>query len=145
MKSGDVVRAAGILLVTLLSLAASWSIAACHKASPPAETATPSVEQKRAVRAAQVPAAIQRHWTYLNRVRQTDEFSSKIARTLLNERNQLGIVFSSDITDDQIPDLTRKVMEGMAKEFPKEDVSVVAYGASSPPHPVGAGHVASAT
>ncbi len=134
-----------ILGLTIICVAASCSLGACRKKAAPEQVAGPSIQQQRETRAAQAPTGVRKHWTYLNRLRQTDDFSRIISRTLLNDRQQLGIVFSSSVTDDQIPGLTRKVLEGLAKEFPKEDATLAAYGASSPPHLVGTARIGGAT
>lgn len=146
MRWDNVRPRAGIFSLTIICLALPLSLNACRKKKPaPAPPAGPSIQQQRDARAAQAPTGVRKHWTYLNRLRQTDEFSSIISRTLLNDRQQLGIVFYSSVTNDKIPDLTRQVMEGLAKEFPKEDATLVAYGASNPPHQVGSARIDGAT
>ena len=80
--------------------------------------------------------SIQEHWTYLNRLRQTDEFSTVVARTLLNTENQLGVVFYASVSDDKIPEQIDQIMTKMAKHFPKDSVTVVAYGRRNDLHPV---------
>ncbi|MEO5754698.1 MAG: hypothetical protein ABIR38_08325 [Chthoniobacterales bacterium] len=133
--------------IRLLALAALLPLllTACSRQATETPAPTPSAQQKSAQRAAVVAPSIQKHWTYLNRIRQTDELSPVIARTLLNERDQLGVVFYSRISDDKIPDQIRQIMTEMAKKFPKEAITVVAYGASTPPHPIGIAQIDGAT
>ena len=112
-----------------------FSMAACHGPKPATETATPSEQQIRAERAAKAPDSIQEKWTILNRIRQDD--SLFIGRTLLNDQNQLGLVLDSTVAPDKVEGLMRKVMTQMAREFPKEDITVSVYGSSNPPRKLG--------
>ena len=121
--------------------AALWSLVACHKPKPAAESTAPTEQQKRAERAAEAPESTQRHWTHLNRMRQTDAFNTVISRTLLEEQGQLGVVLYSSVLPDKVPMLMRQLMSEMAKEFPTEDLTLGVYGASSPPHKIGTAHV----
>ena len=52
-------------------------------------------------RAAELPESMQRHWTFLNRIRQDDAFSGFIHRTMLNEENQLGVVLFSSVKPER--------------------------------------------
>ena len=144
MRQGRTRRAPGlsatIRSVSLL-FAASLSLLGCHEPKPAAETPTPSEQQNRSARAAEVPESTQRHWTYLNRIRQADSLNTSIDRTLLNDQNELGIVLYSNVTPDKVPALVRTVMTEMAQEFPREDLSLTVYGASSPPHKIGTAHL----
>ena len=110
---------------------------ACQKstteiASPGASETPPPSEA-----AAPVPESLQQQWTYLNRIRQSDDLDSSIDRTLLTEKNELGVVLYSRVTAEQVPAVMRKVMTAMVQEFPSQDVTIVVYGASAPPHRVG--------
>ncbi len=124
-----------LLLVALLFLPA------CHRSKEAAEPATPSVQQQRAERAAEVPESMQRHWTFLNRIRQDDAYNSAIHRTMLNDQNQLSVVLYSRVALDTVPDLMRKVMTEMGQEFPQEDVDLVVYKVAVPPQKIGTAHV----
>lgn len=127
-----------ILLLPILGIAL-FATVACHKQKPASETATPSEQQVRAARAAEVPESIQEKWTHLNRIRQNESLS--IERTLVNEQNQLGIVFDATVAPDKVEGLMQKVMTEMAHEFPQEDIDVTAYHSSNPPRPLGIAHV----
>ncbi|HXA08442.1 MAG TPA: hypothetical protein VNW28_00580 [Chthoniobacterales bacterium] len=116
------------------------SMAACHKLKPAAENATPSEEQVRATRAAEVPKSIQQQWTCLNRIRQRDGLNSTIDRTLLDEQNQLGVVLFSTVTPDKVPALMRTVMTEMAQEFPNDNVTLTVYASANPPRKMGTAH-----
>jgi hypothetical protein len=129
-----------IHLLPILGAAALFLVA-CHKTKPAAANTGPTEQQKRAERAAEVPESTQRHWTHLNRMRQTDAFSAVISRTLLEEQGQLGVVLYSSVPPDKVSALMRQLMSEMAKEFPKEDLTLSVYAASSPPHKIGTAHV----
>ena len=124
-----------------LLLVAFFFVAACQKPEPAAEAPTPSVQQQRAKRAAEVPASTQRHWTFLNRIRQEDAYSGALHRTMLNEQNQLGLVLYSTVALETVPDLMRQVMTEMAKEFPNEEVTVAVYQVAVPPKRIGTAHL----
>ncbi|HEY1582798.1 MAG TPA: hypothetical protein VGF73_06850 [Chthoniobacterales bacterium] len=128
-------------ILRFLFLASLAFFAACHKSEPVAAAATPSIQQQRMEQAAEVPPATQKVWTYLNRLRQEDAFSPAIARTLVNDQNQLGLVLYSKVTPAQIPELIHKLMTEMAQEFPHRDLTLVIYGESSPLHQVGTAHL----
>lgn len=122
-------------------LAAGLFSFGCHEPKPAVETPTPSEEQNRPERATQVSESTQRQWTYLNRIRQGDAFYTSIDRTLRNDQNEIGVVLTSRVPADQVPDLMRKVMTEMAQEFPKEDVTLAVYAASAPPNKIGTAHL----
>ena len=100
----------------MLLVAAILSLAACHRSTPTAESPTPSTQEQRAERAADLSESTQRHWTFLNRIRQDD--------ALLNEENQLGVVLFSSVKPEQVSAVMDKVMSEMAREFPHEDVTL---------------------
>jgi hypothetical protein len=104
---------------------------ACHKTAPLPPPTTPSEQQKRAEQAAELPASLQKHWTFLNRLRQSDRYSG-IDRTLVNDQRELGVVLSSNIHAGRIEPLLQEVMKKMAKEFPSEDIVLNAYESTQP-------------
>jgi hypothetical protein len=108
---------------------------ACHKPNP-APPPTPSEQQKRAELAAEMPASLQKQWTFLNRLRQSDRYSD-IDRTLVNHQGELGVVLSSNIHSGEIESLLQEVMKKMAKEFPGEDIVLNAYESTQPLHKLG--------
>ncbi|MBA3650826.1 MAG: hypothetical protein H0W66_04915 [Chthoniobacterales bacterium] len=124
----------------LLVLACLFVIA-CHKPEPSAPPPTPSAQERRAERAAAVPEAIQRHWTFLNQIRQDDAVSGSISRTLVNDQNQLGVVLYSSVTPDKVPDLMREVLRQMGAKFPGEDTTLGVYMTASPPRKIGVAHL----
>jgi hypothetical protein len=121
--------------------AALLSMAACHKTKPASETATPSERQAGAAQAAEAPESIQQQWTYLNRIRQSDALNSAIDRTMLDEQKHLGVVLSSSVTPDKVPALMRTMMTEMAKEFPRENVTLNVYVSANPLRKMGTAHL----
>ena len=92
-----------------------------------------------------VPTEIQKRWTYLNRLRQGDAFSGSIARTMLNDRNQLGVVLYTRVTPAQIPPLLQEILTEMGKEFPQQSMTLVAYKEGKPPAEMGSAQLDGAT
>ncbi len=124
-----------------LLLVACFFVIGCHKPEPAEPPPTPSVQQKRAERAVAVPESTQRHWTFLNQIRQEDAFSGSISRTLLDEQNQLGVVLYSSVKPEAVPDLMRAVLRGLAQKFPGEDATVIVYMTATPPRKIGSAHL----
>jgi hypothetical protein len=124
-----------------LLVVALFSLAACNPSKPAVESPTPSVQQQRAETAAEVPESTQRHWTFLNRLRQEDAFSNAIHRTQLIERNQLGVVLYSSVALGTVPDLMHKVMTEFAQEFPHEELTLTVYQVATPLRKIGVAHV----
>jgi hypothetical protein len=131
-------RAVFYLLALFLLGSLGWS--GCSRTEDATEPATPTEQPKQADGAAAVPDTIQRHWTFLNRLRQNDPFDV-IDRTMVDDQNQLGVELDSSVTADKVPDLMKKVMARMAEEFPREDVTLSAYGPGHPLHKFGTVHL----
>lgn len=74
---------------------------------------------------------------FLNRIRQADPDKVTIDRALLNEHDELGLVLDRSVETDKIPDLMRSILTEMAREFPGEDLTVIAYAPSAPPRKIG--------
>lgn len=124
-----------------LLVVACFFVIACHKPKPAEPPPTPSVQQKRAEQPAAVPESTQRHWTFLNRIRQEDAFSDSLQRTLLNEQKQVGIVLYSSVKPETVPDLMRQVLAQIAQKFPGEDATFVVYASGTPPRKIGVAHL----
>ncbi len=120
----------------ILSLAL-LSVSGCHRAeSVKAVSPAPREQQKQTERAAKLPAALQRQWTFLNRLRQTDKFDA-IDRTLVNDQQQLGVVLSPKLLPGEIESLLKDALRMMAKEFPGQDLTLNAYEPTKPLHKLG--------
>jgi hypothetical protein len=78
---------------------------------------------------------------FLNRIRSADPQYQTIQKAVLNERNELGIVLNRSVDMDQIPALMKSLLAQMAREFPGEDLTVVAYAPTDPPMKIGTGQL----
>ena len=79
----------------------------------------------------------ERQMVFLNRIREADPQQKTIERALLNENNELGLVLDRRVEMDQIPTLMRSILTQMARDFPGQDLTVIAYTPSNPPRPIG--------
>jgi hypothetical protein len=87
------------------------------------------------------PDLKQRQIAFLNRIRDADPQGRTIDRALLNEQNELGLILDRSVEMDKIPTLMRTMLTQMAKEFPGENLTVLAYTPSDPPHKIGTAHL----
>jgi hypothetical protein len=87
----------------------------------------------------------QRQATFLNRLRDADPQGRTIDRALLNEQNELGLILDRSVEMDKIPALMRTMLTQMAREFPGEDITVLAYTPSNPPRKIGTARLNAAT
>jgi hypothetical protein len=89
-------------------------------AAPPYESQSGGSYNRSSIR--------ERQAAFLNRIRQSDPRFQTIQRAHLNENNELGLVLNRDVEMDSIPALMRTMLTEMAKEFPGQDLTVVALG-----------------
>jgi hypothetical protein len=82
---------------------------------------------------------------FLNRIRAADPQYQTIQRAILNEQNELGIILQKDVDLKDIPRLMRSLLTQMAKEYPREDLTVIAYTPTQPPQKIGTGRLDAAT
>jgi len=119
----------------LLAVAAAL-LAACDAPAP----APPAVLPGVAPASTQTGGASdlkQRQIAFLNRIRDADPQQRTIDRALLNEQNELGLILDRSVEMDKISALMRTMLAQMAKEFPGEDLVVMAYTPSNPPRKIG--------
>ena len=83
----------------------------------------------------------QRQLAFLNRIRDADPQQRTIERAMLNEQNELGLILDRNVEMDRIPDLMRMMLTEMAREFPGQDLTVLAYAPSNPPRKIGTAHL----
>ena len=83
----------------------------------------------------------QRQAAFLNRIREADPRFSTIERAVLNEHNELGLILNRSVQLDSIPALMRTMLTEMAREFPGQDLNVVAYAPTQPPAKIGTAHL----
>lgn len=82
---------------------------------------------------------------FLQRIREADPQHRTIERALMNERNELGIILSRNVSMEDIPALMRSLLKQMAAEFPGENLTVVAYAPTDPPMAIGTGRLDAST
>ena len=116
----------------------------CSPRSEPSASA-PQAEQNRAVQPAAGLEFKQRQIAFLNRIRDADSQRRVIDRAMLNERNELGLILDRTVEMNRIPDLMRSLLTQMAREFPQQDLTVIAYTPSNPPLKVGTARLDSRT
>jgi hypothetical protein len=79
--------------------------------------------------------------SFLQEIREADPQYQTIQRAVMNEQNELGIVLSRSVAMDDIPKLMKSLLGRMAKEFPGQDLTIVAYAPSNPPMKIGTGRL----
>jgi hypothetical protein len=87
----------------------------------------------------------QRQGDFLNRIRAADPEHRTIDRAMLNAQNELGLILDRSVEMDRVPDLMRSILAQMAREFPGQDLTILAYTPSNPPHKIGTAHLNSQT
>jgi hypothetical protein len=87
----------------------------------------------------------QRQLDLLNRIRSTDPQFRIVQKAVLNENNELGIVFSRSVCMDSLPALMRTFLTQLNQEFPGQDLSVMAYAPTQPPVRMGTARLDSRT
>lgn len=102
----------------------------------PRGAAAPPYEIQRGQNRSQSPVR-ERQAAFLNRIRQSDPRFETIQRAVLNENNELGLILSRNVEMDSIPVLMRSMLTEMAREFPGQDLTVIAYAPTQPPMKIG--------
>jgi hypothetical protein len=111
--------------ITLLVIALTNPIASIDAASM---TAAPAANQ----------STVKQHQiALLNRIRKADPQHRTIERALFNDQNELGLILNRSVEMDKIPALMRSILTQMAREFPGQDLTVLAYTPSNPPRKIG--------
>jgi hypothetical protein len=60
-----------------------------------------------------------------------------IERAVFNQQNELGLILNRSVEMDKISALMRSMLVQMAREFPNQDLTVLAYTPSNPPRKIG--------
>ena len=118
-----------------------WLFASCDTRQSISSTNAPPVEQNRAAQPDARQDFKQRQLAFLNRIRDADPQQRTIERAMLNEQNELGLILDGNVGMDRIPDLMRMMLTEMAREFPGQDLTVLAYAPSNPPRKIGTAHL----
>ena len=114
-----------LITITLLLIALTYPVAFIGAAS---ETATPAANQ----------STVKQHQiAFLNRIRKADPQHRTFERALFNDQNELGLILNRSVELDKIPALMRTMLAQMAREFPGQDLTVLAYTPSNPPRKIG--------
>jgi hypothetical protein len=143
--SGAIWRTSFLLAVATIMLGGSLLfLGACSPRSEPAVN-SPQAQQSPASQPITGPEFKQRQIAFLNRIRDADPQQKVIDRAMLNEQNELGLILDRSVEMNRIPDLMRTFLTQMAREFPEQDLTVIAYTPSSPPLKVGTAHLDSRT
>jgi hypothetical protein len=79
----------------------------------------------------------ERQAAFLNRIRQTDPQFAVVERAIFNDRNELGLILDRRVDLDSIPGLMKSLLTQMAREFPGEDLTILAYTPTDPPRRLG--------
>ena len=79
----------------------------------------------------------QRQIAFLNRIRKADPQHQTIERAVFNERNELGLILNRSVEMDKIRALMRSMLVQMARAFPGQDLTILAYTPSNPPRKIG--------
>jgi hypothetical protein len=79
----------------------------------------------------------ERQVAFLRRLRAADPQHQTIERAVFNEQNELGLILNRSVELDKIPALMRTVLTQMARAFPGQDLTVLAYAPSNPPRKIG--------
>jgi hypothetical protein len=98
--------------------------------------AAPPYQTERGYGQGQQPTR-ERQAAFLNRIRQSDPRYQTIEKALINENNELGLILDRSVEMDAIPALMRTMLTEMAKEFPGQDLTVIAYAPTQPPTKIG--------
>jgi hypothetical protein len=116
---------------------AIWiGISACDASSPPTAESSAGFAQISSGSATQ--GDLKEHQiAFLKRIRKNDPQHSTIERAVFNEQNELGLILSRSVELDKIPALMRVMLVQMAREFPNQDLTILAYAPSNPPRKIG--------
>jgi len=79
----------------------------------------------------------QRQIDFLNRIRKADPRHQTIERAVFNEQNELGLILNRSVEMDKIPALMHSMLVQMARAFPGQDLTILAYAPSNPPRKIG--------
>lgn len=123
-----------------LSFSAAALLVSCDVAPPASTSTTPNASTPMNSSAAQ-PNLKARQAEFLNRIRAADPQQTTIDRALLNDQNELGLILDRRVEMDKVPELMRTMLTQMAREFPGEDLTVLAYAPSEPPRKIGTAHL----
>lgn len=126
-------------LPALLCGCALWIGLGAGRAAPPAAPVSP--EQRNTLQPQAQANLKPRQIAFLTRLRKADPERRTIERAVFNEQNELGLILNRSVELDKIPALMRTVLTQMARAFPGQDLTVLAYAPSNPPRKIGTGRL----
>jgi hypothetical protein len=127
-------------LATMIVGGSLLFLGACSPRSEPS-VSPPEAQQSRASQPITGQEFKQRQIAFLNRIRDADPQQRVIDRAMLNKQNELGLILDRSVEMNRIPELMRTLLTQMAREFPEQDLTVIAYTPSEPPQKVGTAHL----
>lgn len=117
---------------------AIWiGLSACNVSSSPASRSAGVFEASTVAQPENQANLKQRQIAFLNRIRKADPQHRTIERALFNDQNDLGLILNRSVELDKIPALMRTMLAQMAREFPGQDLTILAYTPSNPPRKIG--------
>ena len=122
----------------LLFCCAIWiGLSACDASSPSVSPLSGALEQRVAATQSDQNTLKQRQAAFLIRIRKADPERRTIERAVFNDRNDLGLILNRTVELDKIPALMRSMLTQMARAFPGQDLTILAYSPSNPPRKIG--------
>ena len=79
----------------------------------------------------------QRQVEFLQQLRDADPRYQTIDKAILNAQNELGVILDRQVEMEAVRPLMRTLLTHMAKAFPRQHLTVIAYAPSEPPLPIG--------
>jgi hypothetical protein len=128
---GRLRRLLGCYSLGLVLLCAVWSP---HSAALGGRYGPPLVQVQSMSAASELR---QRQVAFLHRLRQADPRYQTIEKAVLNEDNELGVILNRHVEMEAVRPLMKTLLTQMAKAFPRQNLTVIAYAPSDPPMKIG--------
>jgi hypothetical protein len=103
----------------------------------PASSPSPVSQASQSATPSQAEGYAEAKLAFLRRLGAADPQHQRIERAVFNEQNELGLILNRSVELDKIPALMRTVLIQMARAFPGQDLTVLAYAPSNPPRKIG--------
>jgi hypothetical protein len=126
-----ILRVLGLCSVWVVLLGVGWGP---HRGTPFGTSGPPPVQAQSAEAASDLR---QRQAAFLHRMRQADPRAETITRAVFNTHNELGVILTRHVEMDAVRPLLRTLLTQMARAFPRQDLTVIAYAPSEPPLAIG--------
>lgn len=116
---------------------ALWIGLSASNASAPASTPLVTFQRSSTAYLETEADLKQRQIAFLNRIRKADPQHQTIERAVFNNQNELGLILNRSVELGKIPALMRSMLAQMARAFPGQDLTILAYAPSNPPRKIG--------